>query len=294
MNEIREELERQFKERGLRDDASETDVVCDTANAQTPDGAVNVVVCYKAPSGYLPEFAEDFRNLPPVWQKFLSEHEAQKASEISEYTEKLDGYRWIDDIFSANEQRLAENGISKVRDWLEGLAWIDAEMSARPAETLKALAVIYGVNPQDAPIKDADVSQQMIARLCQLERGYHDLTAYLEKQQTQKFMKEITAFSRQTDEKGRPLHPYLEDVMPEIFNLLESGVAQDIASAYEKALWLVPHIRGELITQKINSKAVEAQKAQKAAFSPKGKSEAPKRELTLREELEKNLAAFKR
>ena len=64
------------------------------------------------------------------------------------------------------------------------------------------------------------------------------------------------------------------------------------AEAYEKALWLNPEVRNELISKTINTKAADAQKAKDAAFLPKGKAKEPQKELTLREEIAKNMAAF--
>lgn len=298
MNEIRKELERQFKaqrtaaEENAKKSEAENGVVCEAA--EVPNGAENteqVVICISAPKGYLPEFAEDFKNLSPKWQEFLNQREQEYENNLNEIINKLQGYQWVDDIFKANEPRLCHAGISKVKDWLEGLAFVDAAMNEKPEETLRALAVVYGVDDAFCP-SDGNVSKDMISRLCRLERSYHQLTSYLQQQRYQKLVEAVNMFGGQTDREGRPLHPYFNDVLPQIFELLQSGAVADVDSAYNKALWLHPHIRQELISQIINSRAAEAEKAKKAAFSPKGKAKAPQRELTLREELEKNMAAF--
>lgn len=111
-------------------------------------------------------------------------------------------------------------------------------------------------------------------------------------EQYQRLVDVVTMFGNQTDVNGRPLHPYFEEVKQQVFNLLQNGMAQDVSQAYEQALWTHPAVREELIKQKISSSAAEAQKAKQASFAPKGKAEAPAKELTLREEIAKNMAAF--
>ena len=114
----------------------------------------------------------------------------------------------------------------------------------------------------------------------------------MQQKQNDDFIKQIQAFGGQKDEKGELLHPYFDLVYQSMKSLLQNGLAASLEDAYKQAIWLNADIRKELIAQKINSEAEEAQKAQKAAFSPKGKAKAPERPLTLREEIEKNMAAF--
>ena len=99
-------------------------------------------------------------------------------------------------------------------------------------------------------------------------------------------------FGGQTDEDGKPLHPHFDEVEQIVFNLLNSGAVKDVSEAYKQALWLHPTLRTKLIDKTISIQTTEAQKAKKAGFTLKGKSKAPERELTLREEIEKNMAAI--
>ena len=299
MNDLRKEIERQFKAHGLLDDQAEnksSDAFPETALQGEPSAPqveeTTVVQALLAPESYQEKFASDFKNLPQEWQVFLIEHENKNNEKYQQALNGLQDYRLLEAQYEANRLRLQGQGVEKIRDWLFGLIWIDSEMARRPEQTLRAVAKVYGVNLENGKHKQSEVSDETVARLNHLEQNFREITSYLNELQAQKMLDNLQMFGRQTDEEGKLLHPYFEAVKNQALEFMLNGAAQSPDEAYEKALWLNPQVRSELIEKQISSRAVEAQKAQKAAFSPKGKSEAPERPLTLREELEKNMAAF--
>lgn len=300
MNDLRKEIERQFKIHGLAPDDEHQDVVNpdgeeavvikeETADTGEPVEKVTVVI---APKGYSEKFASDFKNLPEEWQVFLSEREADNEAKISDYDARLQNYLSLEELYENNRQRLHNLGIEKMQDWLAGLAWLDKQIEDEPAKTLQALAIIYGVKAVFPQLKSTQVEPEVVARLCLLEHKYRDLTEYLQEQKTQNLVDAIRMFGRQTDRDGNLLHPYFDEVQQQVFALLDRGLATDINQAYENALWLNPAVRTQLVQKEINAQAAEAEKAKKAAFAPKGKAEKSERPLTLREEIAKNMAAF--
>ncbi|MBR1601020.1 MAG: hypothetical protein IJ677_05510 [Alphaproteobacteria bacterium] len=299
MNDLRKELERQFKEHGLMDDHAVNEVsdsfpetVSQSASSAPQVEETTVVQALLAPESYQEKFASDFKNLPQEWQVFLIEHENKNNEKYQQAVNGLQDYRLLEAQYENNRLRLQEQGIKKIQDWLSGLIWIDSEMARRPEQTLSAIAKVYGVKLEDDKHKRENVSDEMITRLNHLEQNFHEITSYLNGLQSQKMFDSLQMFGRQTDRDGNLLHPYFDAVQNQALELLLSGAARSPEEAYENALWLNPQVRSELIEQQISSRAAEAQKAHKAAFSPKGKSEAPEKPLTLREELEKNMAAF--
>lgn len=299
MNDLRKELERQFQAHGL---------VENTAVKETSDNLAGKIISEKpplvtvseekvaeelfAPASYKEQFASDFKNLPQEWQAFLIEHENQNNEKYQKAIDGLQDYKLFEAQYEEERLRLQEQGVKKLGEWLGGLIWIDREMARRPEQTLKAMAKVYGIKLDDKEFKKNDVSSETVERLSNLEKNFSELTSYLSELQTQRLKDTLQMFGRQTDKDGNLLHPYFETVKNQVWELLLSGTVQNVTEAYEKALWLNPQIRSELIEQQISSRAAEAQKAQKAAFAPKGKSEAPEKPLTLREELEKNMAAL--
>ena len=282
MSELREEIERQFKAHGLLSDAENTETKAETTTE-------NPVV---APPEYPQEFASDFKNLPEKWQVFLCEREIENKNKIAECSAKSDAYGVLEALFGSRSGRLKEKGVDTVTQWLQGLAWLDEAMDENPAATLCAVASVYGVDLRAAGQRQAAIPPAIIARVCKLERDYHDLTSYLRETQNRNFLNALNAFGRQTDREGNLLHPYFEQVKHEVCELCQKGADSDFEAAYAKALWLNPSVRKELIDKQISSEAEAAQKAKEAVFAVKGKAEKPERALTLRETIAKNMAKY--
>ena len=165
-------------------------------------------------------------------------------------------------------------------------------MHSRPVETLNAIAQVFKVKAQFSETPQTEISDRILKRLSDLDLSFHSLRDYLQQSEQRSFYSQIQAFGSQKDESGHLLHPYFDAVFKQMQALLQNGLASSIEDAYKQAVWLNADVRKELIAKQIDSDAAEAQKAQKAAFSPKGKAKAPERPLTLREEIEKNMAAF--
>jgi hypothetical protein len=291
MSELRDEIERQFKAHGLIPDEAENEtnsIAAETPPEEIPTETV-AAVAVTVPEGYTEKFASEFKNLPQEWQVFLCEREAENKKKINDYR---DAYGFLEFLFGAESERFNRRGFHTVQEWLQGLAWLDAAMEENPAATLVAIANVYGVPLGELPRAASEVSPEMLARIGQLERGYHHLTSYLQHEQQRNLIQALQMFGRQTDSEGNLLHPYFNEVCGQIVGLLNCGMAQNIDDAYQSAVWLQPTVRNELIQKQISSRAQEAEKAKKAAFALKGKAEVPTRELTLRETLEKNMAAL--
>lgn len=292
MNELRKEIEHQLQKHGLFTKEIETDVKKITEPVSKEHISKSKNKEEKALSEKQVSVSVDFQNLPPKWQEYLRQREQNFENTFNELKERINSYLWIDEIFAHHQSRLKNAGIQKVRDWLEGLVKIDEAMSSHPIETIQALAQIYGVKDKISPLKDDKLNTEFVSRLSKLEQNYHDLILYLQDQQKQRIVDMLHMFGGQTDEDGKPLHPHFDEVEQIVFNLLNSGAVKDVSEAYKQALWLHPTLRTKLIDKTISIQTTEAQKAKKAGFTIKGKSKAPERELTLREEIEKNMAAI--
>lgn len=293
MSELREELERQFVARGLIEPKSEIDATKENSSDNTEIISEETVGNVEAPASFDKKFADDFKNLPLEWQRYLCAHEEEYNKAATQMRDELQGYAWVEKIFAAHRDRLHQAGIEKLERWLEGLATIDANLQQNPVETLNAIAVCYGIKPSsNNATVSSPITQEVIARLCDLERDYHRMQEHLQQERYQRLVDMVSMFACQTDDNGQPMHPYFEEVKQQVYGLLLNGTASDVSDAYEKALWMHPAVREQLIQNKISSQAAEVQKAKQASFAPKGKTEVPERELTLREEIEKNMAAF--
>ena len=278
MSKLREEIERRLKESGMFDNTApaedapkpDEDAPQDTA----PTSEINAL---QAPQSFDAKFAADFANLSPEWQHFLRTHEDQVIQTLASCADQLKQYAELEQMYRAHCANIHAEGKQKLAEWLAGVAEIDTRLQQNPAETLRALGVCYGVNLQVVQPTNDQLTNEVVGRLCELERSYHSLKDFIQQQQNQRLNDMVQLFGRQTDASGALLHPYFEAVKAQVFELLQTGSAHDVGEAYEKALWLNPEVRAELIKKKISSQAIDAQRAKEAAFAPHGKTQAPQK-----------------
>jgi len=230
-----------------------------------------------------------------------TENEPKESSEekqiISEETPQVHEHKietmthWVDKLFSEEQERLSKQGISSAEDWVKNMAAVDKAMSEHPQGTLNFLAQMYGVTiPAKQEIKP-NISPEIIQCLRNLEQNQKNLWQALDKQSEQTRQLTINNFASAKDEDGNLLHPYFDQVKNDMFALLDSHIVTDYESAYEKALWLNPQTRSDLMekqeSDKLRTLAEEADKAKAAGFSPKGGQEKEDfSQMTTREILE--------
>ena len=222
-----------------------------------------------------------------------SEAQPETETPAEKFAKNEAVHHWIDDMFLREQKRLAQQGIADAKSWIELMASIDKELTEHPKETFGFLAQRYGIDKSVFNDKENNVRPEIIQCLQNLEQNQKALWAALDAQSRQMRQLTISNFASAKDEDGNLLHPYFELVKNDMFALLESGVAFDYESAYEKALWINPQTRTELIdkqeTESLQNLAEEADKAKSAAFAPKGGQEKIDfSQMTTREILEHN------
>lgn len=290
MNDIRKELERNLKASVRENSEQSPEIAFEQAKLEAPVIAEQVVI--KAPKSYRKQFADDFENLSPEWQNFLLEREGQIEKGFSEVNNKISGYKELENIFKQNYERLSPY-FKQAKDWLEGLAKIDEAMDKYPLRTIKAIAEYYGVKVEFPNHRGVKAPSEIIDRLEQLEHGFNVLQSHFKENETARFAQELINFGRQCDENGCLKHPFFDEVKAQMANMIQNGSVSSFDEAYSQAIWLNPFTREKLISKQIEARADQTQKSQDAAFAPKGKAVAPTKVLSLREELEKNMAKFK-
>ena len=281
MSEIREELEYFAKLAEEKEAATaESNQQKNTSGAEegTNDSVQDTPEKTKAPKGYSKEFAENFGTLPEKWQQYLltREEEIDKGFDTLRSRREIDKY--LDDIYAKRSSELQGYGIRSQKEWLENLTKMDEMLSSHPADAMQILAKVYKLNHE--PVPSASPTRQTLGQVMQghiIEKKLNDFIAAV-------------------NDNGEKKHPFYYDVVPEMWKLLDSGLAQDIDDAYEKAVWFNHTTRDKLLAKRTQAslelKSKDAKKAKDAAFSPKGKTVVDTKDLTLREELEMRFAAL--
>ena len=110
------------------------------------------------------------------------------------------------------------------------------------------------------------IVNDLMAQIAELKQQVSGVASWRQQQETTSLTSEIDRFAKDTQK-----YPHFEAVRGTMAQLLESGLAQDLDSAYDKAVWMVPEVREAqqlALAQKTNQTAVVA-KARAAAVSPR-------------------------
>lgn len=233
----------------------------------------------EAPKSYEEEIAKTFCELPFDWRRYLHAREQEVDKSFGELRERALIHKWIDEIYDSRSDELQKDGIKSSDDWLKKMVEIDAMLTKNPADTIKMLAVSYG-------IKDGQYLPDSAKQTAQ-----SNMSEFISKQLVDK---QVNDFVSEIDDCGTLKHPYFKEVIKDMHDLISKGVAKDLSDAYETAVWLNSSTRNKLIEKRtkeaLEIKSKDAQKSKEAGFSPKGKAPSDKKDLSLREELEMRFA----
>lgn len=281
---LREELEENFASADLQSKENVTENL-EEGTMQDQISENNFV---PAPKSYPKEFQENFKTLSPEWQGYLLQREKQVEKGFSELGNKVSSYKWSDQLFEDRKERLKALGYNDAKDYIQKLISIDDALYQNPSETLEKIGNIYGPQQTNNNASMTEAQRKIWTDIAEARERF-------QKQQSDAAAFDVKRFENAVTEDGKLKHPFYKTVGHEMVDILKSGTANDLEEAYQKALWLNPNTREKMIEDKIQSvlegKFLRAQKAETASFSPSSKTEPPKKELSLRQELE---AAFRK
>jgi len=288
MSETRDFLEQQFQAEP-QTDRPETENIINEGNGEQVGGAANPEVdpYLEAPNTFKKEYAEAFKSLTPEMRKYLHERESENVKGFSRLNNELRERKWMDDIFNSRQERLSKIGVNNAREWVEYLAKIDDAFATDPQNTLNALAQSFGIAGQNTTPEN-NISPEFQA----LQQRLNGVEQMLQNRQMQEAQTMLSKFVEAKDESGAPVHPHYEAVKDTMSMLIRNGMALDLESAYEQAVWMNKDVRAQMVKAQaeaeLKAKAEEAAKAKQAGFNPKGKpSGVAEPELSTREFLEK-------
>ncbi len=274
MSDVRQDLERcyQMLEEKKAQEAKE-----ESSKEKPADISAEDDEDLQAPAGYKKEFAETFKDLPREWREYLRVREKEIEKGFSDLQPKGGAHKLLQDSYTAKADELQRQGVNSVDEWLNFMLDMDKFLSRNPTEALKTLAGVYNVSFGSVSPSNARRSPQQLlsdAMAAEVVKSH------------------VSFFRDAVDEKGNKKHPFFGEVNHTIHELLSKGIATSLEEAYKTAVWVNNSTREKLIAQRaqeaLELKSRNAQKAKDAAFAPKSKAVEPERELSLREELERN------
>jgi len=248
----------------------------------------------RAPQAWAKENQALWDKLDPAIQDVILKRETDVAKGFDERAARLKPYDELDRVFQPHRQRWQLNGWSEaqaIQQLLAAQTYLDND----PVNALRWLANSYGVRPEhlmQQPAAQQDPMVQYLAPLVQrLANVEQTLVAAHSAQQANAdnaIKNEILGFAED--------HPHLVMLRHDMAALLANGRAETLQEAYDKAIWMHPELRQQVLEAQAKERAAhtaeETARAKRAASSvtgaPTGSAPTgPK--TTLREELE---AAF--
>ena len=190
---------------------------------------------------------------------------------IGEFKSHADRARQYDQVIAPYKQTLEQLGVDAPTA-ISALLRADHTLRTADPKTkavyFQQLAREYGIdlNQQIDPIEAQTFTlQQQMAALREQQQMWQN---QIQAQEQRKVVSEIEAFKAQA--------PHLDAVRDEMALLLETGRADSLQDAYDKAVWMRPDIRQSLIEQQKAQAAqqAQAQRAKAAQVSVKGSSPA--------------------
>lgn len=230
----------------------------------------------------------------PIWDKLttgqqltpeealkLAEYSNQRESEykkgVSAYKAEADNAKALREAIEPFIPDLQKNGIHPAA-WINNLGRAHQMLTygsqQQKQEMFHRLAQDYGVNlyqQEETQQQYADpYVQQLQSQLQGLSQELNQVKGWRTEQENARLQSEIERFSSNVEQ-----HPHFEAVRETMAQLLEHGQAQDLESAYAKAVRLNDEVwqieQERLLKQQVEkvSQAQKVAKAKAAAVSPK-------------------------
>jgi hypothetical protein len=221
---------------------------------EASDGNVAEITTKPRPSSWKKDYEEHWGQLDPTLQDYIQQREADYAKGVSTYKNQWDMAAPIVEAIKPFEKILQDYNIAP-QQWISNLGNAHAQLVYGSPEqklnTFAQLANEYGVNLGQLTGQAGYDPQfsQLAQELAQIKNQWSSFQSSQERMEQTQLQNEISSFA---DDK-----PYFEEVRETMAGLLQSGMANDLQSAYDKAIRL-----NDDVFQKVN--AGQAQKFEAA------------------------------
>lgn len=261
---LRETIQNAMNEHAPQDDVQESSIARDEqgrfkAKEQeetvTPDVTPEPTQTIEAPqvkprpSSWKKDYEEHWTKLDPTLQDYIAQREADYAKGVSTYKQNWETAAPIYEAMQPFLPLLQQHNLQP-QQWISNLGNAHKLLAlGSEQEKLQAfakLATDYGVPLQALTGQGYDPQQSLLMQeLNQIKSQFTEFQTLQQKQEEIKLQNEIEAFKANA--------PYFDDVRETMSQLLQSGVASDLKTAYDKAIRL-----HDEVWQKTQAEALQA------------------------------------
>lgn len=217
------------------------------------------------PSSWKKDYEEQWGKLDPTLQDYIGQREADYAKGVSTYKNQWDSAAPLMQAIEPFMPLLQQNNIEP-STWISNLGKAHATLAmGSPEQKMQMFAQLandYGVSLNGLTGQGSDPQFAMMAQeLNQVKNQWNQFQSQQERLEQNQLQNEITSF--QNDK------PYFEEVRETMAGLLQAGMADDLQSAYDKAIRLQ-----DGVFQKVQAEQVKTTEADRHAKVAQAKAKA--------------------
>jgi hypothetical protein len=208
--------------------------------------------------------------------EYANQRESEYKKGVSTYKAEADRAKSYENAIAPYADNLAKRGIQPTQ-YIENLVRAEQILTHAPYEQkvqiFHKLAADYGIQLSEGvgSIQQLDpYTQQLMNQLNQVNQEVSSIKGRFQQEENQRLMNEIEKYRSDVEK-----YPHFDVVREEMAQLLELGKAQDLETAYKKAVRMndeVWSLEQERLLKDAKQAAIKAQqvaKAKAAAVSPK-------------------------
>lgn len=204
----------------------------------------------EAPLSWSAEQKAKWASVPPDLQAYVAQRDKESHEAITRAGQQIKAFEPIRNVVEQYGHVFQKNGLQP-HDGIARMMAVNEMLESNPRAAITEIAKAYGVDlsgqqaEQTANPTDPKVSE-LEARLAKAE-------SFLTAQQRQQYNTEQTALAREIADFAKD-KPHFEAVRSIMAGLMQSGAAEDLKDAYEKATYADPTIRQSILAdqQKAN------------------------------------------
>lgn len=210
--------------------------VAAAAGTQNPDqpateGNEPPPAAIEAPQSWSAEMKAQFAALPPDAQKYVAQRESEAHAKISEQGNRLKAFDGLSHVLEPRRAELMAS-YGSVEKGLSDLMALHARYHSDPVSVIVGLAQGAGIRLDQLPQLAAQPHQRQAAdpQIAALSQEVAGLKSHITTQALGDAEKIVEAF------KAKPEHKHYAAVESRIVELLNSGAARDLPTAYKMAV----------------------------------------------------------
>jgi hypothetical protein len=201
-----------------------------------------------APVSWSAEQKAKWATLPPDTREYIAQRDKESHEAISRAGQQIKAFEPIRAVIEQYGHTFQKNGLQP-HDGIARMMAVNEMLETNPRAAIAEIAKAYGVNLSGESEQNATPESQRVA---ELEARLAKTESHLTAQARQQLDAENKALAREIADFAKD-KPHFESVRKVMAGLMNSGAAETMQDAYDKAIHADPTIRQSL--------QVEAQKA---------------------------------